>query len=262
MNRLKPLFTIAGIAIAICAAIVALHVTKSQGPLDRSAEAAQAQAKRGPFRSVVVELTFQSRSTDNGEETLSATGHRTEYIDVAGGRRREEYSSNNTIVGGQLPSQQSVTWIFDGTHFYGWIDKDGKRTNRMADTLEKYDSPIWADAAVEQQKLQGATLSGQEEVLGHPCKVYTQSFPGLVTRKWWVWNGVTLRSEMHWDRDNSITDTSEEAVRAEEDVDIDPSLFKPPDTVTFELAKPTPARQADRHAPWVRMGPEIELFWF
>jgi len=155
-----------------------------------------------------------------------------------------------------------VTWIFDGTHFYGWIDKDGKRLNRMAEVHEKYDSPVWADAAVEQQKLQGATVSGEEEVLGRPCKVYTQSFTGLVTRKWWVWNGVTLRSESHWDRDKSVSDTTEQAVRVEEDVDIDPSLFKPPNDVVFEPAKPVPARQADHHAPWVRMSPEIDWFWY
>ena len=73
---------------------------------------------------------------------------------------------------------------------------------------------------------------------------------------------MTLRSESHQDIQNSVTDTSEKAVRVEEDVDIDPGLFKPPDDVTFELAKPTPARQADHHAPWVRTGPEIELLWF
>ena len=261
MSR-KGLLLIAGITVAVvCAGVLGLRTMKGQLKEAALAGAAPTQGKQSPFRSVVVELSLQSRSLDDGVETLRATGHRTEYIDAAGGRRREEYSSNNTIVGGQLPSQQSVTWIFDGSHFYGWIDKNGRQTNRMAQIHEKYDSPIWADAAVEELKLPGATISGEEEFLGRPCKVYTLS-TGLVTKKWWVWNGVTLRSESHQDIQNSVTDTSEEAVRVEDDADIDPGLFKPPNDVTFELAKPTPGRQADHHAPWMRMGPEIELFWF
>ena len=258
----KGLLLVAAVAlVAVCAGIFGLRAAKRPNPSDPSTDATQAQLNGKPFRSVVVELTFQSRSLDDGVETLSATGHRTEYIDAAGGRRREEYSSNDTIVGGQLPSQQSVTWTFDGTHFYLWIDKDGKRMNRMAEIHEKFGSPIWADAAVEELKLPGATITGEEEFLRRPCKVYTLS-TGLVTKKWWVWNGVTLRSESHQDIQNSVTDTSEEAVRVEEDVDIDPGLFKPPEDVTFEMAKPTPARQADHRAPWVRTGPEIELFGF
>lgn len=261
MSR-KGLLLIAGITVAVvCAGVLGLRTMKGQLKEAALAGAAPTQGKRSPFRSAVVELTFQSRSTDDGVETLSATGRRTEYIDAAGGRRREEYSSNDAIVGGQLPSQQSVTWIFDGTRFYGWIDKNGKRINLTADIHEKYDAPIWADAAVEELKLPGATISAEEEFLGRPCKVYTFS-TGLATKKWWVWNGVTLRSESHQDIQNSVTDTSEEAVRVEEDVDLDPGLFKPPDGVTFELAKPTPAQRADHHAPWIRMGPEIELFWF
>jgi hypothetical protein len=58
-------------------------------------------------------------------------------------------------------------------------------------------------------------------------------------------------------------DTSEEAVRVEEDGDIDPGLFVLPADLTFEPAKPTVAEQLNHHksAPWVRMGPEMNLFF-
>lgn len=261
MNSMRPL-TIAGISVAVvCAALIGVRMTKSHPSSDQADGAAKMQGKQAPFRNVVVELTFQSRSLDDGVETLSATGHRTEYIDVAGGRRREDYSSNNTIMGGQLPSQQSLTWIFDGAHFYLMVDKGDKHVNRVAEIHEKFDSPIWADAPVDELKMPGVTI-GTEEFLGRPCKVYTVS-TALVTKKWWVWNGVTLRSESHQEIQNSISDTSEEAVRVDENADIDPGLFIAPSDVTFEPAKPTPAKQMGQRktAPWVRKGPEIELFW-
>jgi hypothetical protein len=78
-----------------------------------------------------------------------------------------------------------------------------------------------------------------------------------------VWNGITLRSESHFEDRTTVMDTSEEAVRLEEDGDIDLSLFVLPAEVTFQLAKPTVAEQLNHHkrAPWVRMGPEMNLFF-
>ena len=102
----------------------------------------------------------------------------------------------------------------------------------------------------------------EEEFLGRPCNVYSIS-PGKTVQKWWVWNGVTLRSESHFQDEAGVQDTSEEAVRVEEDGDIDPALFALPADVTFEPVKPTVAEQLDHHksAPWVRIKPEIDL-WF
>jgi len=105
-----------------------------------------------------VELTFRSQSLHSGVEFLSETGHRTEYIDVTSGRRREDYSSNVTAMG-QSTSIQSLVWIFDGTNFYVSVDKQGKRANRVMEIRVGYDYTIWGDAAVEELKIPGATAA-------------------------------------------------------------------------------------------------------
>jgi hypothetical protein len=257
---------IAGIAVVVCAGIFALRMTKSQRPSGWVPGTPQAQGKRGPFRSAVVELTFQSRSLNDGVEFLSTTGHRTEYIDVAGGRRREDYSANETVMDGQLPSNPTLTWIFDGSNFYMMVDKDGKRINRVVEMHGGFDYPIWADAMVEkigQDVGKPLYTITEKEFLGRPCKVYSNS-KGADSQKWWVWNGVTLRSESHQEIGNTILETSEEAVRVDQDADIDSGLFTPPSDVTFDPVAQTPSqREGHRKSPpWVRMGPELELFWF
>ena len=62
-------------------------------------------------------LWVARRSPQHGEEYLSDTGHRIEYIDVAGGRRREDYGRNVTVLR-QLTSVEALTGIFDGADFY------------------------------------------------------------------------------------------------------------------------------------------------
>jgi len=146
MSR-KWSLTIAGIAlVAVCAVMWGLWATKPQQPSARAADAVQAQQK--PFRSAVVELTFRSRSVHEGAEHVSETGHRIEYIDVAGGRRREDYNNNRTIIQ-QFTSSEALTWIFDGSDYYVVSDKEGKRTGHVTEMRRGYDYPIWADAMVE-----------------------------------------------------------------------------------------------------------------
>jgi len=91
--------------------------------------------------------------------------------------------------------------------------------------------------------------------------VYRNS-KGTDTQKWRVWNGVTLRSQLHAEIEGTITETFEEAVHIEEDVDIDASLFTPPNDVTFEPVEQTPAEQLDhrKSPPWVRMRPNLARF--
>jgi hypothetical protein len=264
MSRMESLLAIAGIAlVVVCAGMFGLRATKPQPLSARAVDAAAAQAKTQPFRSAVVELTFRSRSLHDGEEFLSATGHRTEYIDVTGGRRREDYERTVTAMR-QLTSTEALTWIFEGSKLYAVTDKNNKRAGHVADLREGYDYTIWRDSAVEQlnlpARLPGVTVS-EEMFLGRPCKVYSISKAPEVQR-WWVWKGVTLRSESHWVIQTTVLDTSEEAVRIEEDVDLDASLFTPPTDVTFEPAQPTVAEQLNHHksAPWVRMKPEVEMF--
>ena len=260
MSRRGPLM-IAGIAlVVICAGIWGLQAMKRQPRPTAAADASSTQVKRNPFRSAVVELKFWSRSLHDGEEYLSATGHRIEYIDVTGGRRREDYGRNVTVLR-QSTTVETLTGIFDGADFYIVTEKEGKRTGRVMNMREGYDYTIWEDSAAEKLRVPGATVS-KEEFLGRPCTVYSIS-PGKTVQKWWVWNGITLRSESHFEDRTTVMDTSEEAVRLEEDGDIDPSLFVRPADVTFEPAKPTVAEQLNHHksAPWVRMGPEMNLFF-
>jgi hypothetical protein len=259
MSRKGPIL-IAGIAlVVICGGIWGLQAMKRQPKPTAAAEASSTQAKRNPFRSAVVELKFWTRSLHNGEEYLSATGHRIEYIDVTGGRRREDYARNVTVLR-QSTSVETLTRIFDGADFYIVTEKEGKRTGHVMEMREGYDYTIWEDAAVEKFSEPVATVSG-EEFLGRPCKVYSIS-PGKTVQKWWVWNGVTLRSESHFEDATTVQDTTEEAVRLEVDGDIDPGLFALPADVTFEPAKPTVAEQQNHHksAPWVRMVPEVMFF--
>jgi hypothetical protein len=257
----KRSILIAGIALlVICAGLWGLQAMKRQPKPIAAASAASTQGQRTPFRSAVVELNFSNRSLHNGEEYLSATGHRTEYIDVIGGRRRQDYGRNVTVLR-QSTTVETLTGIFDGSDFYIVTEKEGKRTGRVMDMREGYDYTVWEDAAAEKLRVPGATES-EEEFLGRPCKVYSIS-PGKTIQKWWVWNGITLRSESHFEDATTVQDTTEEAVRLEVDGDIDPGLFVLPVDVTFEPAKPTVAEQQDHHksAPWVRMVPEVTIFF-
>ena len=149
-----------------------------------------------------MELNFSNRSLHNGEEYLSATGHRIEYIDVSSGRRREDYGRNVTVLR-QLTSVETLTGIFDGADFYFVTEKEGKRTGHVINMREGYNYTVWEDSAVEKFSAPVATVS-EEEFLGRPCKVYSIS-PGKNLQKWWVWNGITLRSESHFE---DVQDTS------------------------------------------------------
>jgi hypothetical protein len=259
MSRKGPVL-IAGIAlVVICVGIWGLQAMTRQPKPTAAADPPPAQVKRNPFRSAVVELKFWSRSLNHGEEYLSSTGHRIEHVDVTGGRRREDYARNVTVLG-QSTSVETLTEIFDGANFYIATEKEGKRTGHVMDMHEGYDYTIWEDSAVEKFSMSVATVS--EEFLGRPCKVYSIS-PGKTVQKWWVWNGITLRSESHFEDTTTGQDTTEEAVRLEVDGNIDPGLFALPADVTFEPAKPTVAEQQNHHksAPWVRMAPEVTIFF-
>jgi hypothetical protein len=252
---------IVGIAlVVICVGIWGLQAMKRQPTPTAAADASSTHVKRNPLRSAVVELNFSNRSLHHGEEYLSATGHRIEYIDVAGGRRREDYGRNVTVLR-QLHSVETLTGVFDGARFYIVTEKDGKRTGLVMDMREGYDYTVWEDAAVEKFTQPVATVS-EEELLGRPCTVYSMS-PGKNVQKWWVWKGIILRSQSHFEDPEGIQDTTEEAVRVEEDRDIDPGLFELPADVTFEPLKPTVADQLNHHksAPWVRLLPEVTIFF-
>jgi hypothetical protein len=58
---------------------------------------------------------------------------------------------------------------------------------------------------------------------------------------------------------STVIDTREEAVRVDEDGEIDSRLFSPPTDVTFAPVTETMAEQLNHHksAPWVRIGPEV-----
>jgi len=258
MNRKGTLLIIVGIVlIAAAAGIFKLQRIKPQRPPDGAAGAAQTAANQLPFRNAVVELTFQSRSLDQREEVLSSTGRRIEYIAAAGGRRREDYERSVTVMR-KSTSTEGLTLIFDGTKLYIVRNKDGNRAGSVMDLHEGYDYTVWEDAAAEAFQLPGTVVS-EEQVLGRQCKVYTRSQGAADIQKWWVWNGVTLRSESHLETGSTVIDTQEEAVRVEEDGDIDPGLFSPPADVTFAPVTETMAEQLNHHksAPWMRMGPEM-----
>src|SRR5215469_15014788 len=196
MGRKGPTLIIAGIAIvAVCATTLRMRLAKPQRPSAEAADAGLAQGKRKPFRSAVVELTFRSQSLHGADEYLSERGHRTEYIDVAGGRRREDYDSNDTIIR-QTTSSQTLTWIFHGSNVYSVTDKEGQRTAHVIEMQQGYDVPIWADSMmerlIEESPRRGTVTISEEEFLGRPCKVYSSStvYPNSKdtdTQKWWVW---------------------------------------------------------------------------
>jgi hypothetical protein len=262
MSRKGPVL-IAGITlVVICAGIWGLQAMKRQAKPIAAADASSTQVKHNPFRSAVVELTFRSKSLHDGEEYISSTGRRIEYVDAAGGRRREDYERRVTTMR-QLNSTEGLTMIFDGAKLYTVTSKDGNRAGRVTDLHEGYDYTVWEDALIPfvELKLPEPRIT-EEQFLGKQCKVYTFA-KGAEIQKWWVWNGVTLRTESHLETTTTVLDTWEEATRVEEDGDIAPGLFIPPADVTFEPAKPTVAEQLNNHksAPWVRMKPEMDLFF-
>jgi hypothetical protein len=258
MSRKGPVLIAGIVLVVICAGIWGLRAMKRQAQPTPADDGSSTQVKRNPFRNAVVELKFSSRTVHNGEEIFSATGHRVEYIDVTSGRRREDYERHFTAMR-QLNSTEGLTLLFDGTNLYTVTSQHGTRVGRVTDLREGYDYTVWEDAAAENLHMPGATVS-EEELLGRPCKVYSIS-PGKTVQKWWVWNGVTLRSESHFEDTVEVQDTTEEAVRLEVDGDIDPSLFALPADVTFEPLKPTVADlNHHKSAPWVRMKPETDIF--
>jgi hypothetical protein len=212
-----------------------------------------------PFRNGVVELTFRSRTITLGEEMLSSTGRRTEYIDAANRRRREDYEIDITTMR-QLHSIQRRTLIFDGRNLYIVREENGKRGGTVTDLGEGFDYHVWEDAPIQMiEELMQSGAIGEEQFLGRQCKVYTLSSKDAGTYKWWVWNGVTLRSESHsGETASTLIETSEEAVRVEEDGEIDSGLFSPPTDVTFTPVKETTSEREAHHTstPWQRMDPK------
>jgi hypothetical protein len=254
------LLIIAGIVlIAVVTGIVTLQGTKRQHPSDSAAGIPQTAEDRRPFRNAVVEVRFRSKSLHEGEEYLSETGRGIEYIDAAGGRRRQDFENTVTAMR-QLTTTEGITLIFDGTKLYTLTSKNGNRAGRVTDLGEGYDYKVWEDASVPsivESKLPGTGIS-EEQFLGRPCKVYTLA-KGVDNQKWWVWNGVTLRSESHFETTSTVMDTWEEAVRVEEDVEIDSGLFSPPPDITFEPAELSTAEKQNHHkpAPWARYRPDV-----
>ncbi len=255
MSRKGTLLIIAGIMLIVIFKVVG---AKRQDPSDAAGTAHIAQARR-PFRNAVVELTFGSRSLNQGEEVLSATGRRIEYIDAVGGRRREDYESHVTTMR-QSTSTEGLTLIFDGRKLYIVRSKDGNRSASVMDLREGYDYTVWEDAAAEAFQLPGTTIS-EDQVLGRQCKIYARSEGAADIQRWWVWKGVTLRSESHLEMGSTVIDTWEKVVQVQEDGEIDAGLFSPPTDVTFAPVPETMAEQLNHHksAPWMRMRPEVQF---
>lgn len=254
MSRKSTLLIVAGIVLI---GIFQLVGTKRPQPSEGAAGSAQTTGHRRPFKSAVVELTFGSRTLNQGQEVQSATGRRVEYIDAAGGRRREDYESTVTTMQQSISTEQ-LTLIFDGTKLYIVRNNNGTRAGSAMDLHEGYDYAVWEDALAEAFPLPGTTISA-EQVLERECKVYTRSQGAADIQKWWVWNGVTLRSESHLEAASTVIDTREEAVRVDEDGEIDSRLFSPPTDVPFAPVTETMAQQLSHHKspPWMRIGPEV-----
>lgn len=74
---------------------------------------------------------------------------------------------------------------------------------------------------------------GQEEIAGKPCTKYTYKVLMMgqaVTVTAWVYKGITLKSSTKTDFGEMV----QKAVKVEEDVQIDPSMFTVPEGVTVQ----------------------------
>ena len=255
MNRKGVGLIVAGLLLMLAVArIFKSQSTKGQHPPE-SRNAARTTRAQPPFRTVVVELTFRGRSLIQGEVYLTETGRRIEYIDAVNGRRREDFEREVTTLG-RRASTDRFTLIFDGRKLYTVRDEGGNGVALVTDLGESFASPVWPDAPLEELKLPGIKIE-EGEVLGRRCQVYTLSTTtGL--QKYWVWNGLTLRSERHLGLASDVNESWEEAVRVEEDTAIASGLFSPPADVTFQPTTETPAQQQSYRtiAPWQRLGPE------
>jgi len=255
MNRKAMVLIVACVFLmVVVVGIFTIPRTRGQHPPE-SRNARQTARAQLPFRTVVVELTFRGRSLNQGEEYLTETGRRIEYIDALTGRRREDLEREVTTLA-QRASTDRFTLIFDGRKLYTVRNEGGNEVALVTDLGEGFDSPVWLDAPMEELKLPGIKIE-EDEVLGRPCQVYTLSTTtGL--QKYWVWNGLTLRSERHLGPASDVNESWEEAVRIEEDTAIDPGRFLPSADVTFQLVTETPTEQQSHRtiAPWQRLGPE------
>ena len=74
---------------------------------------------------------------------------------------------------------------------------------------------------------------GQEEIAGKPCTKYTYKVLMMgqaVTVTAWVYKGITLKSSTKTDFGEMV----QKAIKVEEDVQIDPSMFTVPEGVTVQ----------------------------
>ncbi len=251
--------------LSIIAAIVVMAVPAWHcGPRTETQPARAQTGANHPFKNALVEFTFRSRTLTRGEEMLSSTGRRTEYIDAANRRRREDYESDVTAMR-QLHSSHRRTLIFDGRSLYIVRDESGNRTGSVWDLGEGFDYHVWEDAPMQELKLieeARPTAIGEEQFLARPCKVYTLASKDGGTHTWWVWNGVTLHSESRsGEPAETVIETSEEAVRVVEDGEMDSGLFSPPTDVTFTPVPETTSELEAHHTvtPWQRLDPTVNF---
>lgn len=160
----------------------------------------------------IVSRTETEMITPSGH--VGTVGEETTYVDLIHNRYRIESTIASTTDHDK--SKKTLVNFSDGQRLYTI------KPNRPMQATYREVKPgiaMWTKFAAA-----GLTPIGEETVAGHPCKIYEDR-----SGKTWVWNDIPLKYESRVSSDHSSVKS--EAIRVEEDIPLDESLFRLPPNV-------------------------------
>lgn len=174
-----------------------------------------------------LKITYKSEINNSGGVTLDTkvTSEETLYLDLKNGRMREEII--HTAYMGNTEVRSRDVRFFDGEKMYS-IAPLSKPNEATYFEIPDGQKPNWAWAATV---FDFYKFKGEEEILGRKCKVYEHG-EGEVRQKSWIWNDIVLKHTAIYRYQAYTQTTSKEAVKIEENVPMDDSLFKLPPNYT------------------------------
>jgi hypothetical protein len=220
----------------------------SSSKAGRGAATGAAQADPPPFRTLVIEMSVEEKGFHDGQEFLHRSGTGKKSIDIAGNRRRDVFRGTTSVLGGS-PEEIASTLVFDGRTAY-IIKTSGGKTAAAKEDLNAatgYDPVVWREGLLAMVAAVAGLQPQEQSFAGRPCRVF-RSRDGSSSE--WIWNGVLLKEEVR----RADTTILEQAVRIEENADLEDSLFAAPSGVDFVEYRQTVAQSLvhDKPGPWTQ----------
>jgi len=196
----------------------------------------------------VIEMSVEERAYHDGQEFLHRSGTGRKSIDIAGNRRHDDFRGTATVMGGS-PEEIASTLVFDGHTAYVVKTSGGKTAAARQDlsATTGYDPIVWKEGLLAMVAASAGLRPEEKSFLGRPCKVF-RSRDGSDSE--WIWNGILLKEEIR----RPDTTILEQAVRIDENADLEDSLFSAPSGVDFQPYTETMAQSLvhDKPGPWMQ----------